>query len=316
MILGSAARAQDRPFLRGDYLLQEIAKARDDGKRYQLAIEGAREYLTINPDSARYLLAQARAFSEGIPAREARVMVLTANLLERLSQYSEARDHYQAGLDFARHHHDSLNMARAYIGLGSIAYYTLAYSQALPYLDSARQWLPKSDQESAPILGAQIDQRLGLVHLRVGKAPEAMRMLTQAKSKFAALHDYKAVAVTINNIGLLYLQQNQDSIALACFDSLRQVATAHDLPGYLANAYTNIGVVHGRAMHTEIAEEAFLKALELQRQVQNLDEQGRLLSNLAVLRQQREDYDGSNQMLFEAREVMRKNPASRTLHLI
>lgn len=144
-----------------------------------------------------------------------------------------------------------------------------------------------------------------------GKLAEARALLLEAKSLATELADKRGLAEVERNLGLVALALEDDA-AQSILD--RALEFARDYGGKEALAHAHHAVARGRARTLfdatggvdRRAEEAFLVAIDLYRELGNEPKAARVLAELGRHLVERGDLEGGKERLREARAILRK----------
>ncbi len=144
----------------------------------------------------------------------------------------------------------------------------------------ARRGLALADAAGELASSAEGLNQLGRILYRQGDLPQARDMYEQALALYRRLGDESTAAYVRNNLGLLHKNLCEWDAAAACLEgALAQHRAAGRLPA-VGNALLNLGIVHQKSGAWEKAQENYLQADGIYRQIG--DELRRALTGIAL----------------------------------
>lgn len=158
---------------------------------------------------------------------------------------------------------------------------------------------------------AMLLDNLGEALCRAGRLEEARALLEQARRLAHELGDRRAMADIERNLGLVALRRG-DEDADALLTSALVMAEQYGAKEAIALAHHAMGQLRARTLFDvsgEVdrrAEESFLVAIDLFREIGNEKDAARALLDLGQHLLERGDVEGARERLREARAIMRR----------
>ncbi|RTQ49138.1 tetratricopeptide repeat protein [Hymenobacter gummosus] len=249
--------------------------------------------LAAAPDSARLrlLLADAAALRQSDPERalrratdarrlarqqhrspqEADAALLQGRICTALGQASEAATHLHAAQRLAAAAHDTLRLASAYLVLGTTYKNLQQYGPSLDYARQARYYFDRAVRQGQPAArrGVAVSyNNSGTVYLEQQKYPLAAADFQQALRRGRALGDSGVVVLALYNLGAVALQRKQPQAAHQYYRQTLAIDQAQGNVQGQAESWLNLGDALLQLKRYREVEQAYGQALRLARQLQ------------------------------------------------
>lgn len=148
---------------------------------------------------------------------------------------------------------------------------------------------------------------IGLATWRLGQAAEARQHFERALAQRRQLGDSAAVVRTLNNVCLTYHAEGILPRAGACYEeALELLAEQEGLLQSEGLLRLNLGNVYQASAEPDLAQQNFVRALELLRMVEDASGEAQALNHLAVLGRKIGNYDDALRYYFEALALERR----------
>ncbi len=199
---------------------------------------------------------------------------------------------------------DSFELAELYDYLGTLARLVGEHEQsAEDHRHALAIWQRLGDVQRQ----ARSHNGIGLAVWSLGQAAEARQHFEVALEQRRQLGESAAVVRTLNNVCLTYHAEGILPKAGACYEEALELLVGQDnllqSEGLLR---LNLGNVYQASAETDLAQQNFVRALELLRLAEDEPGEARALNHLAVLGRKVGDYDDALRYYFDALAIERR----------
>lgn len=186
-----------------------------------------------------------------------------------------------------------LNLSEGYL-------YNDQYDQALAYAYTALD-LVKTDSARARCL-----THLGWIFYDTENAHFSQQYHQEAYDLYRKLDDPRRIALSLNALGLVYLQKDEFATARKYFDSTLQLARDRGLEGMVATALSNRGICENEFGRFPEAIADFNQALVILKQTDGLSH-AEVLNQMAYSRIMLKEYPQARELLAQARTLINQS---------
>jgi tetratricopeptide (TPR) repeat protein len=137
------------------------------------------------------------------------------HIFKRRSNWDDAITEFNAAIEISKKTNYAIGMADAYRGLGYVYWRMGEYDKAMKHHDLAFEWVHKT--KDAALTGT-VHIEKGLVHSDLGELDAAAKEYAAAIAILGKERDYQQLARAHNNLGDVYLQQEDWHRAIKHFD--------------------------------------------------------------------------------------------------
>lgn len=275
-----------------DSLAIRLAEAKEDTSRVKLLIDLAKNWESINADSALHYsnlaikLSQNIAYTDG----EALAMDAKAKAYIEKKEFKTAIETYEKGLYLLHSQGKDTGPPAGYIysGLGYTYYHQGKMEPAATsFVKAIRVFEALND--SARVMKAVMNA--GVTYVEMGNFIRALELYQQAQH-YAERMDKKAFSGLIsNNIGVIYRKQKAYPKALEYFNKSFEIVSALGDTSGMANALNNLGLVYENSGDYEKALEYYRKTIDLDKTTGNEYGIALTLNNVGLIQREQGRYD-------------------------
>lgn len=251
-----------------DSLIARLDKAASPTERVTLLNALANEYVENDPalmmDYAKKALQLAR--SKNLKQPEAESWINTGNANIMMSRYTDALKSFTNAQDLyeslaKRQNSESIKngLARAYGSIGVVCSEQNNYARALEYYFKALKIYRETGQQDNI---AAANNNIGIVYKALkeyGKALEYFNKAFLIQNKTAG----NTAAVTITNIGNIYLLQQNKAKAIESYNNALNLFAKHENKRGLGELYISLGNYYNQDRDYALAEQNYNQALSL-----------------------------------------------------
>lgn len=251
-----------------DSLKLKLSSAKNDSERVRLLNAISSEYVENDPaqmmDFAQKALRLAQ--DKNIRQAEAESWVNIGNANIMMSKYGDAFKSFASAQAIFEQlvQKDATpelknGLARAYGSIGVVCSEQNNYAKALEYYFKALKIYRETKQES---IVARAYNNIGIVYKALKEYDKALEYFNKALVVQQKIKDPTS-AVTVTNIGNIYLLQNKNAQALASYtDAEKKLLSSGNKRG-LGELYNNLGNYYSKVDDAAKAQENYKKALRL-----------------------------------------------------
>lgn len=183
------------------------------------------------------------------------------------------------------------------------------YLLACRYTSGQQIDLTKHYADSAYNLAVDIHYQLGEANANIyqalyynlnGNTPRAVELMLKALTYFEETHQLGLVATCNNNIGVIYLDQDQLDEALHYFNDAHKAWSAMQQESGMVRSLFNIAEVYKKRQQYEQAMEHYKQSLTLCKKIQDLTFCSQILSAMGSLDRKLGHYDQSRKHIEES----------------
>lgn len=214
------------------------------------------------------------------PAHAAVVEWVTGSALAQVGHTSEAREHFDTGLAFARAGHDARYEA---ILLGAIGGQQAAAGSMHEAEASLVGALALARAARDRSVERNVLNRLGVMYLHRSRLPEARDAFESAITIARALGDLRAEGGAIGNLGSLLRDLGDLDGAGECYERAIRLASEVGDRTWEGNARCNLGLLHHDRGRYPLAREEFTWALRSAQQLGHVRLEATVLCNLGMV---------------------------------
>lgn len=254
-----------------DSLFAEMKKAAGDKEKVVLLNAIASEYIENDPEMMMKYAKKALVLAEKKELREAEadswLSIGNANIM--MSRYTEALKSFsnaQEILEKLAEEEDNKNnaqiknaLARAYGSMGIVFSEQNNYAGALEYYFKALKIYRDAKRED---IVARLYNNIGIVYKTGKEYDKALDYFRKALEVQRRIGD-NTEAITITNIGNIYLSQDKNSRALQSFNEALAILTVHENKRGLGELYNGFGNYYSKVNEIAKAETSYKKSLEI-----------------------------------------------------
>lgn len=257
-----------------DSLSAELRRAGNDIRRAELLNQLADAVKNSDPAQLSYYARRALELSRAIGYKTAEghalvnlgnAGIVSGNYLEAANRFSEAQSLFETikGKDEAEDRMIKIGLGRSYAGLGVVFSEQSSYARALQYyFKAARIYEAIKDTRS---LG-RLHNNIGIAFQSQGEDFKALEYFLKCLRAQQTADDPTA-AVTLTNIGNIYLRRNDLKNAAAHYDKALAVYRRHPNPRGEGELQNNLGLYRQKSGDRVGGEQHFRKAIALFRSI-------------------------------------------------
>ncbi|WP_133256954.1 tetratricopeptide repeat-containing sensor histidine kinase [Hymenobacter edaphi] len=255
-----------------DSLDRRLAAA-PDSARLRLLLRDANALRTSDPDKALQRVDAARrlARQQRRGPQEIDALLLSGRIRYTLGQAAEAAAQLHAAQRLAAAARDTLRLASAYLYLGTTYKNLQQYGPALEYVRQARHYYDRAVRQghAAARRGVAVTyNNSGTVYLEQQKYPLAAADFGQALRRGRLLGDSGVVVLALYNLGAIALQRKQPQTAHQYYRQTLVIDRAQGNVQGQAESWLNLGDALLQLKRYRETEQAYGQALQLARQMQ------------------------------------------------
>lgn len=285
-------------------LRANLAKAKDDTSKINVYKEFITLYIVENMDSAQYYIDLGKKLA--IKMEDPKFLGVMYNCESRMRSYrgmfAEAKSSELKALEYFYHSDYKKGIAISYNALGVIEAKTGDYKQATSYFLRALK------------MNEEINNKDGVIqnYISLGSTNSQLDLLEKANNYFFKALKLMPDSISMtflnlcNNIGIVYGKMGDYDRSLYYFNRGLKVAdkvvngqtTKASLLMNTAIAYANINKI-------DIAFNYYNEALELSRKYDLLEDEARVLYNIAILYEEK-DLNKAKEYYYEVLEIAKK----------
>ncbi len=251
-----------------DSLKLKLSSAKNDSERVRLLNAISSEYVENDPAQMMDFAQKALKLAQGKNIRQAEaeswVNIGNANIM--MSRYADAFKSFASAQAIFEQlvQKDATpelknGLARTYGSIGVVCSEQNNYAKALEYYFKALKIYRETKQES---IVARAYNNIGIVYKALKEYDKALEYFNKALAVQQKIKDPTS-AVTITNIGNIYLLQNKNAQALASYTDAEKKLSASGNKRGLGELYNNLGNYYSKIGDAPRAHENYKKALQL-----------------------------------------------------
>ncbi|MEO0469771.1 MAG: ATP-binding protein [Bacteroidota bacterium] len=289
-----------------DSLRTLIQAEKDPSEQIQLNLQFIQAFIRTNKDSARDGIHRCRQLIEqnGNASQEARLLVLEGELLTLEGFSDSAKVLLDNSLLIASRLNDSILSAHIHNHLAYVGLMRGESQQADQHLRQALSFLKlENPKDPLDYYAAKLrnEQLIGLWHMFSGQYSLALKHLLNSMVYLRHVPNHYGAVSIPNNIGIIFLDQRNDSMALHYFKRAYDIALRQDVSkGMQDLALGNMGLAYARLGNDSLAMPRLQKALNTYKESGNLNGQGLMACTIAQIYQRQGDLVRSNEHLNQA----------------
>lgn len=254
-----------------DSLFTAMKKAKTDKEKVNLLNEIASEYVENDPakmmEYAQKALKLAQQKELRVAEADSWLNIGNANIM--MSRYTDALMSFSSSQDILEKllegnettDHEELQsaLARAYGSIGIVYSEQNNYAGALEYYFKALKIYQEAKQED---IVARLYNNMGIVYKTNKEYDKALDYFRKALEVQNKIGDNTS-AITITNIGNIYLLQDKNDRALQSYNEALSIFKEHENKRGLGELYNNLGNYYSKTGDAKKAEDNYKKALEI-----------------------------------------------------
>lgn len=222
-------------------------------------------------------------------------------------EFSKKIEFYQNAIRFGNKAKNSEIIAISNTYLGDIYSRNDNYSEAIKCMITAQKIFDKLNISKSSLLLRYIYGELlgymGLTYKRSNNLFEAEKYYKLYKDNSKKIGNFYGEAFTINNLGIIYYNQNKYNEATNCFMEAIKIWENHGITTYLGNIYCNLGEINTKIKDYEKVEYYFQLALKFSRFNHDIDLEANILINIADYRIKRNRFTESKLLYEKAKKL-------------
>ena len=254
-----------------DSLLVAQQKATTDKEKVVLLNAIASEYIENDPAKMMEYAQKALALAQKKELREqeadswlniGNANIMMSRYTDALMSFSNSQDILEKLLEekeIADNEEIQSALARAYGSIGIVYSEQNNYAGALEYYFKALKIYQDAKQED---IVARLYNNMGIVYKTNKEYDKALDYFRKALEVQNKIGDNTS-AITITNIGNIYLLQDKNDRALQSYNEALSIFKAHENKRGLGELYNNLGNYYSKVGNTMSAENSYKKALEI-----------------------------------------------------
>lgn len=294
-----------QPNYRADSLKRVIATTESDSVKYFSYLHLTDHFLSESVDSSIFFLNQAESLAIAMKdtAKIAKVFRGFGFINEYILQLDDATNCFTDAAKLYSSVGDEYQMSVIFYRLANNCYLKGQYNDGLRYCDSAFLMISHTGKENIKEL-PQIYEIQGLLYQKSGNYPASMESLQKALTEWEKQKSSIGMASVYNNMGLIFLDQELDSLSLDYFHNflrMSQEAKKRDFEGI---AYINLGVAFSNLNQDSFALLNYEDALSIFEELNMPGKMVLLLNNIGALHRKQRNYEKSNEYLYKALDMI------------
>lgn len=251
-----------------DSLKQKLSSVKTDADKARLNNLIASEFIENDPAQVKNYAATAQSISKKakLPLEEANAWVNFGNAAIMMSDYGSAfKNFINAQVIFeelakiSKANDVTNGLARTYGSIGVVCSEQNNYAKALEYYFKALKIYKESKQEH---IVARAYNNIGIVYKSLKDYDKALDYFRKALDMQKRIGD-NTHAITLTNIGNIYLSQSKDSQALKYYTEAEKPLTESGNLRGLGELYNNLGNYYKKTGNLKLAENNYNKALSI-----------------------------------------------------
>jgi tetratricopeptide (TPR) repeat protein len=135
---------------------------------------------------------------------------------------------------------------------------------------------------------------IGYYYHRLGNSPQAIEYLLKALSIFERIHDNQQIAVCNNNVGIIYLSQDDTKAALMHFKKALTAWSNQHYKSGVARALSNIADVYEMEKNDSLALDHYNQSLKLNEEIKDKAAVSNDLTSIGDIYFRSKDYERAN----------------------
>lgn len=195
------------------------------------------------------------------------------------NEYGKALDHYKASLDLYRKTGDSSGVANAYNNIGLAFYYTADYPSAKKHFENSAV-LKVSNNDS--IGAGRAYNNTGIMLDIMGDPARAIEYYLKALAIYEAIKRKDMMAGTMQNIGLIHINQKKFDEALDYYEKSIEIAAEMKDDYMLSKGFNSLGIIHDNKGKYKEALEYYERALESSGKINDKAGIAQAYNNIAI----------------------------------
>ncbi|MEZ4828534.1 MAG: ATP-binding protein [Bacteroidia bacterium] len=288
-----------------DSLKQILLSQPADTTRYITYLHLTDQWITASTDSAIFYLglAESLALKMRDTARIAKVYRGFGYINEYLLHFDDAAACFVDSKDLYASTGDHLQVGVLYYRLANNAYHKGTYDIGLDYCDSATIFFRLAGEKGLSHL-AEVKEIQGVIYQKSGNYPASLETLQEALTEWEKTGNKTGMASTYNNMGLIFLDQELDSLSLDYFHNFLRMAKEIERKDFEGIAYINLGVAFSNLDKDEFALINYEDGLKIFTDLNITSQRVLLLNNIGAVHRKAKNYKKSNEYLFQALDLI------------
>lgn len=254
-----------------DSLFNKINTTASATEKVKLLNAVAGEYVESNPATMMKYARQALTLAKENKLKQdeadswfniGNANVMLSHYTEALKSYTNSQVLYEELLKTTKESEKNKikdGLARAYGSIGVVCSEQNNYAKALEYYFKALKLHEETNEEEYV---SYAYNNIGIVYKEQKEYTKALEYFNKALWLQKKLGDNNS-AITITNIGAIYLLRDENDKALGSFKEAEKILTKHNDKRALAELYNNYGNYYVKVNKYEDAEKSYLKALKI-----------------------------------------------------
>ncbi len=220
------------------------------------------------------------------------------------SEYAQALEWVQKGLQFLAEAPPSCELARLYTLAGSVSMRQGRYPEARTWLDKA---LAMAQTMQQPQVEADSLRLLGMVTwYAANDVATAQDYFERALALYQQIGERQGESHSLNNLGVMAISQNKDEVARAYYERALSIYREIGDRAGIGFVLNNLGVIAWHQSRYVEARTYFEQALQLRREVGDRRGEALALANLGTMAMQYGDYPQATVYLEQALALTRE----------
>ncbi|MEZ4775647.1 MAG: ATP-binding protein [Bacteroidia bacterium] len=290
---------------KADSLKRVISATQIDTVKYITYLHLVDNFLPGSIDSAIYFLnkAESMAIEMEDTARIAKVYRGFGYINEYVLQLDDANNCFANAAQLYSEVGDNYQLVVIFYRLANNCYMKGQYEDGLRYCDSAFSLIQNTGKKNIKEL-PQIYEIKGLLYQKLGNYPASMESLQKAMNEWEKQESSIGMASVYNNMGLIFLDQEMDSLSLDYFHNFLRIGMEAKRKDFEGIAYINLGVAFSNLDQDQFALINYEDALKIFEDLNVPSKTVLLLNNIGALYRKQKDYVKSNEYLYKALDLI------------
>lgn len=262
LAMACMTRAQDN--LNMDSLIALLPAAKNDSTAAELYFRIGEQYQAHKPALAKHYYSRARDLSRkiGYTAGEISFIQHYTPILNREGSYDSSLALNLAGVELARTKNDNRLLAGAMFGAATAYRYKGDNGQAIPLFIKAKELADKAPE---PALAARSLDMLQVAYTDMKQYEQARTAGEEAVTRCRSIGNGSLLAGALVNLGIVHMRQGRAAQALPLFQEASGIARGANLPQLEASALLHIAECHRSDCAYDKLKPLYTDALRLAR---------------------------------------------------
>lgn len=276
----------------------------DVGKRIELLILLAEDYITVDKDTAiNYAtLALELSINEKLSDKEANALYILARCYDKNDDFFTAAELYEKALGAYQKLNDADKIAITFYRLGTTYKKRGLYKRAIEYcLASLRIYEKKSDLKGL----ARVYNCMGSIYKYQKEYEKALSYYNKSIDAKRKLHN-DSVPINYNNLGIIYNLMGMNKLALEYYQKSLEIHKTDNYEIGIARLQTNIANLYVQEGEYEKAMDLYMQGLAIRERLGWKDGIENSYHNLGILHLKLKEYDMAESYLLKAHKLVKE----------